>query len=131
MVNPSVATLTQSKFYSPAFNAAIFDGPLRIYFAQYQESLALEIYFKIQQVLKNFTESRKQLKNIGANIFVMLYPSSDVFNLSFEVSGPDANCVAVSRIDKDYVFGINSTINDSGYDFIFSHLQTVFSRGQC
>ncbi len=130
MVNPSVATLTQSKFYSPAFNAAIFDGPLRIYFAQYQESLALEIYFKIQQVLKNFTESRKHLKNIGANVFVMLYPSSDVFNLSFEVS-TDAHGVAVSRIDKDYIFGINSTINDNGYDFIFSHLQTVFTPGQC
>lgn len=129
MVNPSVATLTQSKFYSPAFNAAIFDGPLRIYFAQYQESLALEIYFKIQQVLKNFSESRKHLKNIGANIFVMLYPSSDVFNLSFECT--DTQDVAISRIEKDYVFGINSTIDDSGYDFIFSHLQTVFSPGQC
>ncbi len=130
MVNPSVATLTQSKFYSPAFNAAIFDGPLRIYFAQYQEALALEIYFKIQQALKGFSESRKHLKNLGANIFVMLYPSSDVFNLSFEPAANEEH-VAVSRIDKDYVFGINSQIDDKGYDFIFSHLQTVFSPGQC
>lgn len=129
MVNPSVATLTQSKFYSPAFNAAIFDGPLRIYFAQYQEALALEIYFKIQQTLKSFSEGRKHLKNLGANIFVMLYPSSDVYNLSFEST--DGNGVAISRIDKDYVFGINSTIDEQGYNFIFSHLQTVFSPGQC
>jgi hypothetical protein len=131
MLNPSVATLTQSKFYSPAFNAAIFDGPLRIYFAQYQEAQALEIYFKLQQVLKKFDEGRKQLKNIGANIFVMLYPSADVFNLSFDRSNASANEVAISRIDKDYVFGINSAIDDNGYDFIFSHLQTVFSPGQC
>jgi hypothetical protein len=131
MVNPSVATLTQSKFYSPAFNAAIFDGPLRIYFAQYQESLALEIYFKIQQALKSFNEGRKHLKNLGTNIFVMLYPSSDVFSLSFESDIGESHSVAISRIDKDYVFGINSSINDSGYDFIFSHLQTVFSPGQC
>ncbi len=124
----SLATLTQSKYYSPAFNGAIFDGPLRIYFAQYQEALALEIYFKIQQRLKSLGEGRQHLKSLGSQVFVMLYPSSDVFSLSFEVSD---NNVAFSKIDNDFIFGINSHIDNDGYDTIYNYLEGLFSPGQC
>lgn len=127
-MNPALATLTQSKFYSPAFNAAIFDGPLRIYFAQYQESLALEIYFRIQQVIKGLESNRQKLKNLGSNIFVMLYPSVEVFGLSFDVNSNDNANVSISQIDNDFVFGINSTINEDGYKFIFKHLEAVFAK---
>ncbi len=130
-MNSSLTTLTQSKYYSPAFNAAIFDGPLRIYFAQYQESLALEIYFKLQQCLKGLGEGRKLLKNIGSNVFVMLYPSSEIFNLSFEAPLEPSSTVSMSRIDRDYVFGINVNINDTGYEFIFQQMESLFSAGQC
>ena len=39
--------ITQSSFYSPAFNGAIFDGPLRLYFSQAQEAMALKFYFEL------------------------------------------------------------------------------------
>lgn len=124
----TLVSLTQSKFYSPAFNGAIFDGPLRIYFAQYQEALALEIYFKIQQQMKKYGGAQKHFRDSSNNVFVMLYPSNDTFNLSFEGSG---NEVAFNHVDNDYIFGINSAINDSGYDFIYNQLDSLFAHGQC
>lgn len=83
-MNDSVSCLTQSNFYSPAFNAAIFDGPIRLYFAQYQEASALRIYFRLQSELKESYLWAKNLhRSLGRHLFVMLYPSSDTFDLSF------------------------------------------------
>lgn len=124
----TLVSLTQSKFYSPAFDGAIFDGPLRIYFAQYQEALALEIYFKVQQQMKKYTGTSKHFRDSNNNVFVMLYPSSDTFNLSFDGSESE---VAFSHVDNDFVFGINSAINEGGYDFIFNQLDALFAPGQC
>ena len=74
----SYSTLMQSKFFNPAFNSAIFDGPIRIYFAQFHESLALKIYFMIQQKLNNEVARAKEIsKATGANILVMVYPSEE------------------------------------------------------
>src|SRR5687768_8337756 len=77
--------LTQSRFYSPAFNAAIFDGPLRIYFAQVQEPFALKIYFAAQSRMQElYAKIREIFRKTGVSIFVMLYPSAETFQLSFD-----------------------------------------------
>ena len=80
----TITYVTQSKYFSPAFNAAIFDGPIRIYFAQYQEAQALKLYFNLQE---RFGEVRKQARGIfkerGRNIFVMLYPNEELFDSCF------------------------------------------------
>src|SRR5262245_9985253 len=85
----TVSFVTQSKYFSPVFNAAIFDGPIRIYFAQYQEAQALKLYFNFQQ---RFTELRKEARGIfkdrSRNIFVMLYPTEETFDLSFGTRTP-------------------------------------------
>ena len=94
-----VTYVTQSKFFTPLFNAAIFDGPIRIYFAQHQESQAMKLYFNLQE---RYSDLRKQARDVfrerGANIFVMLYPDTPTFEKSFAVDFDDvrADQIAVA-----------------------------------
>lgn len=76
----STTLLTQSKYFSSVFNGAIFDGPVRLYFAQYHEGLALEIYFHIEGLLRstgNLGSSRS--RNFKKHIFMLLYPTHELF----------------------------------------------------
>lgn len=121
-------TVTQSKYYSPAFNAAIFDGPLRIYFAQYQESEALKIYFKLQEQLKERSqEVRDNLRGRGSNVFVMLYPTKDIFQRSFEEETPDGKAIIGNPLGKDYVLGLNGPLEEKDYDLIFDKVNEYVS----
>lgn len=81
----SFNALMQSKFYSSSFNTAIFDGPIRIYFAQAHESIALKIYLQIQQQLIEEVQLAKDKAKLSqANVLIMMYPSQESFLLSFE-----------------------------------------------
>lgn len=83
-----IGFVTQSKYYTNQFNAAIFDGPLRIYFAQEQEGEALKIYFQLQEcltekTLENKMATREKLRKLGKCIFIMLYPDAHSFQSVF------------------------------------------------
>lgn len=120
-----VSNLTQSKFYSPAFNAAIFDGPIRIYFAQYQEPSALKIYFQFQERLKDVLKlARESLKQARFNIFVMLYPNDELFGQSF-VAVPDGEIVAMDRLGEDYVLGLSGPLREQDFAMISQHLDSL------
>jgi hypothetical protein len=76
------ATLMQSKFFTPALNSALFDGPVRIYFSQNHEATALKIYFILQNQYPADMERAKDLHRfVEKNILVMLYPNSETFEL--------------------------------------------------
>lgn len=121
----SGSTLTQSQFYSTAFNAAIFDGPIRIYFAQYQESLALKIYFRMQEKMQDLYRLAKEIfKFQGQNIFVMLYPTSEIFDLSF-TDGKLNEDVCLGRLGEDYVLGVRGPIEDDDFDAIYAHMESI------
>ena len=120
-INGPVTYVTQSRFFTPAFNAAIFDGPIRIYSAQYQEAQALKLYFNLQE---RFAQVRQQarslLKERGCNIFVMLYPTCEMFDSSFG-NGPKAtglgaeagNAVIVrDRLGSDFIVGVRGPVED-------------------
>jgi hypothetical protein len=120
-----ISFLTQSRFYSPAFNAAIFDGPVRIYFAQYQESLALKIYFMAQERMKDlYVQARDAFRRTGINIFVMLYPSSEAFEMSFD-ENPTASTVLVERLGHDFVMGVRGPIADEDVELICSRIEEI------
>lgn len=138
--------VTQSKFFSPAFNAAIFDGPIRIYFAQYQEALALKVYFQLQE---RFTEHRREgrgiFKNRARNVFVMLYPSPETFDLSFgenlgAVSGESSISSAAAsrgagaiahaglaraRLGSDFVVGVRGPLSDEICEDLYEEVEMV------
>lgn len=120
-----ISFLTQSRFHSPAFNAAIFDGPVRIYFAQYQESLALKVYFVSQQRLKNvMTEVRDAFRKTGVNVFVMLYPSEEAFCMSFADQAKEAELV-VDRLGADFVVGVRGPLTDTIAEKISDRIEGI------
>ncbi len=121
----TVTYVTQSRYFSPAFNAAIFDGPIRIYFAQYQESQALKLYFNLQE---RFGEIRKQARGIfrdrHRNIFVMLYPTKETFALSFEFDQMEAETQSLcgliikEKLGDDFVVGVRGPFEDDTFEDI-------------
>lgn len=115
----SYSTLMQSKFFNPAFNSAIFDGPVRIYFAQFHEALALKIYFLIQQKLGPEMARAKEIsKATGANILVMVYPSEESFLMSFDEQNDNSNPLALEKWNQDVVVGLRGPIEDHNLDLL-------------
>lgn len=134
----TISYVTQSKFFSPAFNAAIFDGPIRIYFAQYQEAQALKVYFNLQQ---RFNDVRRQargiFKNRDRNIFVMLYPTEETFDLSFGPVEPRAmgagaeagvslqGYILSEQVGEDYVVGVRGPMEDHTLEQLYSEMDQI------
>ncbi len=118
-----ISFLTQSRFYSPAFNSAIFDGPVRIYFAQYQEPTALKVYFKAQQRIKDVNhEVREAYRRMNINIFVMLYPTSETFQMSFTETIADT---PVARLGRDFVIGASAQMTDTDVDQVCERIYEI------
>jgi hypothetical protein len=123
-MRPQISFLTQSRFYSPAFNAAIFDGPLRIYFAQFQEPQALKIYFAAQQRLQDlYAKIRETFRRTGTNIFVMLYPSREAFEMSFETA--EHENILVERLGVDFVVGVKGPLNESDVERVYERVEEI------
>jgi hypothetical protein len=119
----AVSLLTQSQFYSPAFNAAIFDGPVRIYFAQYQESLALKIYFRIQERLKGVYESLPEsLKYSTQHLFLMVYPNQETFSHSFPQSQAS---MGSGQLGEDVVMGVQAPVQEEDIDLLVSKVEPL------
>lgn len=116
----------QSKFFNPAFNSAIFDGPIRIYFAQFHEPMALKVYFSMQQKFADLLTMAKEVHKLdGRNLLVMLYPSKDSFAMSFE---NQTGFMADGLLDEDTVIGINGPFEDTQIDEVLARVQTELVR---
>ena len=73
-----------TRYYSPVFNTALFDGPIRIYFSQSYESSALKVYHLLQSeyqdewnLLKNCSSKSKE------HVFLMIYPEKKDLEMVF------------------------------------------------
>lgn len=125
MVRPTpVSALTQSRYYSAAFNAAIFDGPVRIYFAQYQEALALKVYFRIQDRLQGLEEETSRGRRTAPNVFVMLYPTEEIFSNSFSPEQAKTKIVH-ERLADDFVVGVCGPLKEDENDVLFTQIETL------
>lgn len=119
----------QSKYFNPAFNSAIFDGPVRIYFAQFHEALALKIYFLVQQKLASEIQRAKELsKATGANILVLIYPTADSFDGVFETSSEEAGPLQVEKWQQDMVLGLRGPIEDEHLDHLIETLRLTMDN---
>ena len=111
-MNEVVTSLAQSKFYSPAFNTAIFDGPFRIYFSQAQEAYALKIYFYLQKKLgEQFKAAKNDYRVKDLNLYIMLYPNEESFGRSFDVA-PFSDGLSMELFYSEFVIGVNGELND-------------------
>jgi hypothetical protein len=119
--------ILQSRYFSSAFNTAIFDGPLRVYFSQVQEPEALKVYFSLQS--KVFQEENgNKIENIrdalpkNSTLFVMIYPNKESFQQSF-----DQDCdFAVAKIEQDCVIGVQGPISDKTRDEIITFVREKY-----
>ena len=122
--------LTQSKYYSPSLNAAIFDGPIKIYFSQHQEELALKIYCGLQKKLNKNLETHHP--DVVKNIYLMLYPTSESFYMSFDKSYSkqinEKVLVVEENLGEDIVLGIRGPIDLDKSDDVYNRLETIFSQ---
>ncbi len=113
----SYAALMQSKYFNPAFNSAIFDGPVRIYFAQPHESLALKIYFQLQHQYQEKLQRAKDLaKVIDRTILVMIYPTQESFENSFE----SKSFIQSDSLFDDTIIGVNGPFEDEQLDQVLA-----------
>lgn len=124
--------VTQSPFFNTAFNAAIFDGPFRIYFAQYQEAHALKIYFGLQNLMRTSLQDEVgKLKADKKCVFVMLYPNEETFLKSFPVSlaaGASASpMIRAERLGTDFVIGVQGHLSDSGMDKLHTQIAQLLN----
>jgi hypothetical protein len=104
------SALMSSRFFNPAFNSAIFDGPVRIYFAQFHESQALKIYFSLQQKFpEEMTRAKELYKSIGQNVLVMIYPTAESFAMSFDNT---QSYIQKDELSGDLVVGLNGPFED-------------------
>ncbi len=124
------SSLMQSKFFNPAFNSAIFDGPVRIYFAQLHESLALKIYFKLQKEHAETVQKAKELsKRLGHNFLIMVYPNLESFQFAFEASALDSE-YAIDQHLGDQVIGLRNADENADFSFLGPLLNATVNEWQ-
>jgi len=72
-----------TRFYSPVFNTALFDGPFRIYFSQSYESSALKVYHLLQTEYQELWHQVKEWSQASKeHVFLLIYPEpADVQNV--------------------------------------------------
>lgn len=109
-MNLSTASLIQSKFFSPIFNTAIFDGPVRIYFAQAHEPEALKIYMRVREMVSRVPHFDRE--EYGGEddqkIFVLIYPNRETFSQTFDSQA----AVCVERLGDSFVVGVSGASDD-------------------
>ena len=70
--------------FSPVFNTALFDGPLRIYFSQSYESAALKIYHLLQTQHADLWARLKETSTKSReHIFLIMYPEKKDLQIVF------------------------------------------------
>lgn len=104
-----------TRFYSPVFNTALFDGPFRIYFSQSYESSALKIYHILQtqheelwQRLKHWSATTKE------HVFLLMYPEVRDVQMIFETRDlrPESCPVQIETWDEGVAIGLTQPHND-------------------
>lgn len=121
----SYANIMQSKYFNVAFNSAIFDGPIRIYFAQFHESFALKIYFEIQQRYKEDVQVIKEAsKSSLSNILIMIYPTREQYEYCFS---PDST-MELEIWNQDVVIGVEKPTNELDIEDFFALFEKAVSH---
>lgn len=127
----SYTPLMQSKYFSVAFNSAIFDGPYRIYFSQFHESFALKIYFLLQQRTgTEFSSLRSHSQKSKVNFYIMIYPHPESFDYSFEEGGVES-LWSTEKWNRDLVMGLKRPLEDHEVpQFIDEVARAVFKHAE-
>lgn len=126
----SYSVFMQSRYFDPMFNSAVFDGPFRIYFNQMHESLALKIYFLLNQKLSDIsTELRDFSRRSDGHIFILLYPNvlqyQHVFAKTEINTASYSEVVASESWEQDLVFGLARPLEDEELMALVQQVRTL------
>jgi hypothetical protein len=118
--------VTHSRFFSSEFNTAIIDGPLRIYFADRQESDALQIYFNIQETLAEGGIRLDSLPVGMPQMFLMLYPNKQTFCDVFD----QENDVAWDLFGEHRVIGVQGPCEEDTRKVVVNGIRSAFENAE-
>lgn len=125
----SYSHLMQTQYFHPAFNSAIYDGPLRLYFAQFHESLALKIYFMAQQKLQGIWSHAKEVsRQTGSTVLILIYPSVEFFDQTFAHAERASHRVAIDQFEQDLLFGVRGPFEDVELEPFFIVLENEIKK---
>jgi hypothetical protein len=118
----SYSSFLSTRFYSPAFNTALFDGPFRIYFSQSYESAALKIYHLLQSNhIELWTSYKRWAEQTKKHTFILVYPTATDVQIAFEAS--DLVNHPICQIWEDgYVVGFENPLNEADFEKYFAKL---------
>ncbi len=126
-MKPGFSAITSSKFYHPAFNSAIFDGPIRIYFVQFHETYALKIYFLLQDRFKEALNHYKDIaKKTEQTVLVMIYPTEDGFQKAFSNESNLQSTFAKAVGKRETVFGLLAPVVEDNVGQLMDELSDIF-----
>ncbi|MGZ3724860.1 MAG: hypothetical protein ACXVBD_03645 [Pseudobdellovibrio sp.] len=115
-----------TKFYSPVFNTALFDGPIRVYFSQSYETSALKIYHLLQT---QYSEIWNQLKNhtlaTRKHLFLMIYPEPKDLQIVFDQS---KNFAHTQEWEEGLAVGFSNSQNDADLKAQMEYLVSSISN---
>ena len=121
-----------TRFYSPVFNTALFDGPIRLYFSQAYETVALKIYHLLQT---EFTSTWNSLKdhtqNSKEHLFLIIYPEMKDLHLVFT---ENKSSLQTQEWEEGLAVGLCQTIDDvmlkEQMQFIVRAIESWISRSK-
>ena len=107
----------------------MFDGPIRLYFAQHQEAEALKIYFQLKGELEHlYHKDEECYRHSGRHIFIMLYPSAETFDLSFPQA--EGKNIGRGRLGTSYVVGIRGVLSNESLASVSSEVAHILKGWQ-
>ena len=128
-MKPGFSAITSSKYYHPAFNSAIFDGPIRIYFVQFHETYALKIYFSLQEKFKEVLSHYKDIaKKTEQIVLIMIYPTEDSFQKAFSAKISAESQFAKAEGHNESVFGLLAPVDENNVGQLMDELSGIFIK---
>ncbi len=103
-----------TRFYSPVFNTALFDGPFRIYFSQSYESSALKMYHLLQTQHEDLWLRLKEWSVLTKeHVFLLMYPETKDVQMVFTNQLPQELCpVQIESWDEGVAIGLTQPQNE-------------------
>lgn len=126
----SYSAFLSTKYYSPVFNTALFDGPFRIYFSQAYEGTALKIYHLLQvQHLAVWEHYKKWSEKTKEHIFILIYPTGDDVALAFEADGVIVKGQLHSAPwEEGRLMALSNPQNDVDFESFYQQIMTELER---
>lgn len=109
-----------TRFYSPVFNTALFDGPIRIYFSQSYESSALKIYHLLQTEYREQWDRLKECSSYSKeHVFLIMYPEKKDLEMVFQES---ARSVHTEEWEEGLAIGFCQPQNDLDLTYLMDDI---------